>query len=108
MIITHLSNDDTFEGGIIVGADGVYSTVRQYMYKQLETEERLPKSDHGGTSFWLHLFGELDQGAWSRGGFLIINDRHCSFRVVLGDYMPSSVRFWRNENGVVRVIQRRK
>ncbi|KAK3814505.1 MAG: hypothetical protein J3R72DRAFT_529880 [Linnemannia gamsii] len=44
--ILTLSNSETFEGDIIVGADGAYSAVRQRMYEQLKATGDLPISDY--------------------------------------------------------------
>ncbi|KAF9925339.1 hypothetical protein FBU30_004929 [Linnemannia zychae] len=45
-VTVHLSNNNTFEGDIIVGADGTYSAVRQRMYEKLAAEGRLPANDY--------------------------------------------------------------
>ncbi|OAQ32598.1 FAD/NAD(P)-binding domain-containing protein [Linnemannia elongata AG-77] len=50
-VTVHLSNKDTFEGDIIVGADGAYSAVRQRMYEHLMAEGKLPKSDQEDLPF---------------------------------------------------------
>ncbi|KAG0368292.1 hypothetical protein BGX24_002881 [Mortierella sp. AD032] len=47
----HLSSNETFEGDIIVGADGAYSAVRQRMYDQLKAKGELPKSDQEDLPF---------------------------------------------------------
>lgn len=39
------SDDSTYDGDILVGADGAYSAVRQHMYAALKKESRLPSSD---------------------------------------------------------------
>ncbi|KAG0279886.1 hypothetical protein BGZ95_011989, partial [Linnemannia exigua] len=44
-VTVHLSNGDTFEGDIIVGADGAYSAVRQRMYENMKAKGQLPISD---------------------------------------------------------------
>ncbi|KAF9136066.1 hypothetical protein BGW39_008029 [Mortierella sp. 14UC] len=44
-VTVHLSNNGTFEGDIVVGADGAYSAVRQRMYEQLKAKGELPLSD---------------------------------------------------------------
>ncbi|KAG0210019.1 hypothetical protein BGX31_002011, partial [Mortierella sp. GBA43] len=41
----HCSDNSTHEADILIGADGAYSSVRQSLFKRLEAEDRLPKSD---------------------------------------------------------------
>ncbi|KAF9902132.1 hypothetical protein EC991_005245 [Linnemannia zychae] len=50
-ITISLSNGDTFDGDIIVGADGAYSVVRQRMYGLLKAKGELPKADHEDLPF---------------------------------------------------------
>ncbi|KAG0379261.1 hypothetical protein BGX24_001084 [Mortierella sp. AD032] len=50
-VTVHLTDDETFEGDIIVGADGAYSAVRQSMYEQLKAKGKLPKLDQEELSF---------------------------------------------------------
>ncbi|KAF9358717.1 hypothetical protein BGX26_001056 [Mortierella sp. AD094] len=44
-VFIHCSDNTTYEGDILVGADGAYSGVRQSLYKRLDREGLLPKSD---------------------------------------------------------------
>lgn len=44
-VIIKCSDRSTYYGDILVGADGAYSAVRQHLYKNLQTDKRLPKSD---------------------------------------------------------------
>ncbi|KAG0339943.1 hypothetical protein BG000_001028 [Podila horticola] len=39
------SDNSTYDGDILVGADGAYSAVRQNLFKQLKAVEKLPASD---------------------------------------------------------------
>ncbi|KAF9087107.1 hypothetical protein BGX27_003011 [Mortierella sp. AM989] len=44
-VLIRTSDGATHEGDILVGSDGAYSGVRQSLYKQMEKEGLLPKSD---------------------------------------------------------------
>ncbi|KAF8965992.1 hypothetical protein BGZ46_000468 [Entomortierella lignicola] len=44
-VIIHCSDNTSYVGDILVGADGAYSGVRQNMYKQMDAKGILPKSD---------------------------------------------------------------
>ncbi|KAI1288988.1 hypothetical protein EDD11_009478, partial [Mortierella claussenii] len=44
-VFIHCSDNTTYEGDILVGADGAYSGIRQSMYKQLNEQGILPESD---------------------------------------------------------------
>ncbi|KAG0262152.1 hypothetical protein BG011_000272 [Mortierella polycephala] len=44
-VVIHCSDNTIYQGDILIGADGTYSSVRQNMYKVLEEKGLLPKSD---------------------------------------------------------------
>ncbi|KAF9293584.1 hypothetical protein BGZ74_011640 [Mortierella antarctica] len=44
-VMIRCSDNQTHHGDILVGADGAYSAVRQYLYKDLKAKKMLPKSD---------------------------------------------------------------
>ncbi|KAI1310825.1 hypothetical protein EDD11_003641 [Mortierella claussenii] len=44
-VVIHCSDNTTYEGDILIGADGAYSGVRQSLYKRLEEQGLLPKVD---------------------------------------------------------------
>ncbi|KAF8950602.1 hypothetical protein BGZ52_002009, partial [Haplosporangium bisporale] len=44
-VMIRCSDDSTYDGDILVGADGAYSAVRQHMYAALKKDGRLPASD---------------------------------------------------------------
>ncbi|KAK3845558.1 MAG: hypothetical protein J3R72DRAFT_521128 [Linnemannia gamsii] len=50
-VTVHLSNNATYDGDIVVGADGAYSAVRQRMYDQLKAKGELPKADQEDLPF---------------------------------------------------------
>ncbi|KAG0001856.1 hypothetical protein BGZ79_004025 [Entomortierella chlamydospora] len=49
-VYIHCSDNTTYTGDILVGADGAYSAVRQSMYKRMDEKGILPKSDLEGFS----------------------------------------------------------
>ncbi|KAF9111264.1 hypothetical protein BGW39_004433, partial [Mortierella sp. 14UC] len=88
-VFVHLSNNETHEGDIVVGADGAYSAVRQRMYEQLKAKGKLPASDHEELPFSCTcLVGQTK--VLDPEEFPIIKDPHCSFRIVLGGDKPFS------------------
>ncbi|KAF9280842.1 hypothetical protein BGZ68_006992 [Mortierella alpina] len=44
-VLIRCQDGTTYEGDILVGADGAYSAVRQSLYEQLDKERSLPQSD---------------------------------------------------------------
>ncbi|KAG0381007.1 hypothetical protein BGX24_001195 [Mortierella sp. AD032] len=44
-VMVRCSDNSAYEGDILVGADGAYSSVRQNMYKELKDKKMLPRSD---------------------------------------------------------------
>ncbi|KAG0285519.1 hypothetical protein BGZ96_010258, partial [Linnemannia gamsii] len=50
-VIAQTADNRMFEGDILVGADGAYSSIRQRMYETLTQEGRLPKSDREDLPF---------------------------------------------------------
>ncbi|KAF9435167.1 hypothetical protein BGZ76_006772 [Entomortierella beljakovae] len=44
-VVIHCSDNSTYIGDMLIGADGAYSGVRQSMYKELESKGLLPKED---------------------------------------------------------------
>ncbi|KAK3830616.1 MAG: hypothetical protein J3R72DRAFT_495925 [Linnemannia gamsii] len=86
-VTVHLSNNDTFVGDIIVGADGAYSAVRQRMYEQLKAKGLLPTSDQEDLPFSVTcLVGQtkvLDPEEYP-----IIKEPTSQFYAVLGDGKP--------------------
>ncbi|KAG0008380.1 hypothetical protein BGZ81_004147, partial [Podila clonocystis] len=44
-VIIECSDNSSYFGDILVGADGAYSAVRQHLYKQLKIDKKLPASD---------------------------------------------------------------
>ncbi|KAG0371468.1 hypothetical protein BGX24_001625 [Mortierella sp. AD032] len=86
-VTVHLSNNATFEGDIVVGADGAYSAVRQRMYEQLKARGELPKSDEEDLPFSCTcLVGQtkvLDPEVYP-----IIKEPFAQFSAVLGKERP--------------------
>ncbi|KAF9275279.1 hypothetical protein BGZ88_002434 [Linnemannia elongata] len=86
-VTLHLSNSNTFEGDIIVGADGAYSAVRQRMYEQLKAEGLLPKSDQEDLPFSCTcLVGQTK--VLDPEEFPIVAEPQCHFNNLYGDDKP--------------------
>lgn len=47
----HCQDSTTYEGDILVGADGAYSSVRQSMFEKMKEGNLLPASDHGALPY---------------------------------------------------------
>jgi len=47
-VTIHTSDNETFHGDILVGADGTYSTIRKIMQERLSKTNQLPLSDRKG------------------------------------------------------------
>ncbi|KAF9537188.1 hypothetical protein EC957_008679 [Mortierella hygrophila] len=97
----HLSNNEMYEGDIVVGADGAYSAVRQRMYEQLKAKGRLPKEDQEDLPFSCTcLVGQTE--VLDPEAFPCIKDPICQFRVILGEDRPFTEameqRFRNSEN----------
>ncbi|KAK5821529.1 hypothetical protein F5H01DRAFT_337337 [Linnemannia elongata] len=86
-VTLHLSNSNTFEGDIIVGADGAYSAVRQRMYEQLKAEGLLPKSDQEDLPFSCTcLVGQTK--VLDPEEFPTVAEPQCHFNNLYGDDKP--------------------
>ncbi|KAI1297728.1 hypothetical protein EDD11_007008 [Mortierella claussenii] len=87
--ILKCTDGTTYEGDILIGADGAYSAVRQSMYDNLQKEGKLPKSDTQSLSLgYTCLVGTthpLDPEKYPA-----LKDDHSHFSVVIADRKPHS------------------
>ncbi|KAF9537190.1 hypothetical protein EC957_008681 [Mortierella hygrophila] len=99
-VTVHLSNNQTYEGDIIVGADGAYSAVRQRMYEQLRAKDLLPKEDQEDLPFSCTcLVGQTK--VLDPEEFPIIKEAACQFRAVLGEDKPYTWGFMTTASGTL-------
>ncbi|KAG0030937.1 hypothetical protein BGZ81_002018 [Podila clonocystis] len=81
------SNNGTYVGSILIGADGAYSGVRQNMYKELAEAGVLPKSDMQplgyGYDCVVGVTEPLDPLKYP-----ILKQEFCDFEILLGDDIP--------------------
>ncbi|KAG0300253.1 hypothetical protein BGZ97_003324, partial [Linnemannia gamsii] len=86
-VIIHTADNGTYEGDILVGADGAYSAVRQRLYDRLRNEGKLPKGDQEELPFSCTcLVGQtrvLDPKA-----FPFLEEEKCQVVSVLSDNKP--------------------
>lgn len=45
-VFIYCSDNSSYEGDVLVGADGAYSAVRQSIYKEMKSQGVLPKEDY--------------------------------------------------------------
>ncbi|KAF9348649.1 hypothetical protein BGX26_012964 [Mortierella sp. AD094] len=84
------SDNSSYVGDILVGADGAYSGVRQSLYKQLSRDYLLPKSDEEElTMQYTCLVGTTDSLDPAKYPFLA--DEFCHFEIVLANDSSESV-----------------
>ncbi|KAG9071576.1 hypothetical protein KI688_005788 [Linnemannia hyalina] len=86
-VTIHLSDGETHEGDIVVGADGAYSSVRERIYEQLKAKGKLPMADQEELPFsFICLVGQTE--ILDPEEFPIIKEPTCKFRGFLGKDIP--------------------
>lgn len=84
------SDNTSYTGDILVGADGAYSAVRQGMYKDLEEQGNLPPSDAQGLKMgYINIVGTtdpLDEEKYPR-----LKDDFTHFHFIIGNGKPYTV-----------------
>ncbi|KAF9091676.1 hypothetical protein BGX27_001990, partial [Mortierella sp. AM989] len=84
------SDNSSYVGDILVGADGAYSGVRQSLYKQLARDHLLPKSDEEElTMRYTCLVGTTNSLNPEEHPYL--KDEFCQFEIVLSNNTSESV-----------------
>ncbi|KAG0272014.1 hypothetical protein BGZ95_000120 [Linnemannia exigua] len=87
------SDDTTYQGDILVGADGAHSTVRQYMYKELKANGMLPKLDQEDLPFSCTcLVGQTN--VLDPEMYPLLKEPVCQFLSVMSDDKPYSWATW--------------
>ncbi|KAF8985394.1 hypothetical protein BGZ46_004506 [Entomortierella lignicola] len=83
-VLIYCSDNSTYAGDILIGADGAYSSVRQSIYKQLQSIGKLPKSDMEdlslGFSCLVGVTDPLDSEKYPQ-----LKDNFAHFTAVLGE-----------------------
>jgi len=89
-VTLHCSNNETYVGSILIGADGAYSSVRQIMYKELAEAGVLPKADSEplghGYDCVVGVTYPLDPTKYP-----ILKQEFCDFEILLGHKIPYTV-----------------
>ncbi|KAI1315185.1 hypothetical protein EDD11_001122 [Mortierella claussenii] len=86
-VIVECSDNSTFTGSILVGADGTYSNVRKNMYKELKREGRLPECDDApltcGYDCVVGVTDPVDPEEYP-----IVNNKFTEMEIMLGKEIP--------------------
>ncbi|KAG0087316.1 hypothetical protein BGZ92_007432 [Podila epicladia] len=71
-VLVRCSDNSTYHGEILVGADGAYSAVRQQLYKELKADHKLPLSDDVALPFscWVTFTTKQNTLCWMVINFL--------------------------------------
>ena len=89
-VLIRCSDNTSYHGDILIGADGAYSAVRQSLYKSLLQKGELPKSDNVSLPFnSTCLVGEtrpLDPEMFPH-----MKDWHAWFETTIGENKPYAV-----------------
>ncbi|KAF9433358.1 hypothetical protein BGZ76_009555 [Entomortierella beljakovae] len=82
-VIVHCTDGSTYEGDILIAADGVHSGIRNQMYKQLSEKNLLPESDKKPDRIkfimTVALFEPKDPSKYPK-----LKDPHCNYTVTHG------------------------
>ncbi|KAI1305589.1 hypothetical protein EDD11_004903 [Mortierella claussenii] len=82
-VLIHCSDNSSYSGDILIGADGAYSSVRQSLYKRLVEKDLLPKSDQEnlalGYNCMVGVTDPLDPEKYKQ-----LKDDYAHFTAVLG------------------------
>lgn len=91
--VTIITDDgEAFHGDILIGADGVRSTIREQLYKNMiEKEERLPASDVNGKFGVEYICTAGTTQTLDPEKFPVLKDNFCHHVDVIGDNKTHSV-----------------
>ncbi|KAF9384932.1 hypothetical protein CPB97_005268 [Podila verticillata] len=86
-VVINCADNTSYEGSILIGADGAYSSVRQNMYKELEKAGKLPKEDAKPLGYdfdcVVGVSTRMDDEKYP-----VFKDQFCDFEIVLGTNVP--------------------
>ncbi|KAF9901136.1 hypothetical protein BX616_002368 [Lobosporangium transversale] len=89
-VYIHCADNTTYEGDILVGADGAYSGVRQSIYRELMKKGMLPKSDHEDFSVAnISMVGVAEKQDPKK--YPQLNDKQANFSTTLGHMKTRTV-----------------
>ncbi|KAG0363643.1 hypothetical protein BG005_009061 [Podila minutissima] len=88
-VMIRCSDNTSYHGDILIGADGAYSGVRQSLYKQLDDQGLLPAEDKEEMEMaYLCIVGMA--GPLNPEKYPSLKDSRCHFATVLGQGKPHS------------------
>ncbi|KAF9088011.1 hypothetical protein BGX23_007694 [Mortierella sp. AD031] len=88
-VIINCHDNTSYEGTILVGADGAYSSVRQNMYRELSAKGLLPKADAKPLGYDYDCLVGVTKPL-SPEKYPILEDQFCEFEIILGKEVPYS------------------
>lgn len=101
-VMVRCGDKSTYEGDILVGADGAYSSIRQCMYQNLKKRRCLLSSDDKPIPFTsVCMLGQTRPLDPSK--FPHLNDAVCRFSTVIATNRSYSV-WWRNQLAIQSIL----
>ncbi|KAG0029851.1 hypothetical protein BGZ81_003341 [Podila clonocystis] len=105
-VLLHCADGTSYQGDILIGADGAYSAVRSHLYKMLKTRGLLPDVDESPLPFHtVSLVGQTE--TLDPDEFPDLKMELCQFKSVLGsDNMCTWITFTAKKNTVCWMVIR--
>ena len=89
-VMIHCSDNSSYLGDIVVGADGAYSAVRQSIYKSLSEKNELPLKDSQGLKIgYMTMVGTTD--TLNEAEYEDLKDDFTHFSFIIGKGKPYTV-----------------
>lgn len=102
-VMIRCSDNTSYHGDILIGADGAYSGVRQSLYKAAIRNNDLPLCDKDGLNTG-HICMVGTTNPFDPAKYPVVNDNFAHFKRIIGEGTPFSVSWRYCDSCVFRLI----